>query len=373
MKNLLFISDINCNELTSNAVCISNIAGCSKNNTFVLLFGTDNALNDSVHGNLYTYYNKKVKTTLFSKFFKCAVNKSRINKMLSVLPEFIKKNNIDTVVCTYQPVENIYIGLRIKKMFPKIKVVGYFLDNPIKKNKNRLKEMVFNKQIVRLLKNFVKNTDHAYVLKYFKNSFTGINQNKITYTCTPSLVSINAKSDCKTKGNKMTIAYFGSFNNIHRNPRLFFDFFDKYFNDEGVFLDLYTSSDVQNYISNKGNNIRVKKPIYDRKKYLSCLNSADILLNFGNDNIDSVPGKIFEYISTGKKIINIKFLDNDVSDEIFEKYPNSITLNTKHLGQSEFIQLKSFINNNDVENNIDIQSIFHEFLPNETAKLFDEF
>ncbi len=55
--------------------------------------------------------------------------------------------------------------------------------------------------------------------------------------------------------------------------------------------------------------------------------TADILINVGNKCTNQIPSKIFEYIATGKPIINIYYDDNDPSLPYFQKYP--VVLNIK--------------------------------------------
>ena len=48
---------------------------------------------------------------------------------------------------------------------------------------------------------------------------------------------------------------------------------------------------------------------------------ADILINLSNDDKYQVPGKIMEYFSLGKAIVNFKFREDDAGNCEYEKYP----------------------------------------------------
>ena len=54
--------------------------------------------------------------------------------------------------------------------------------------------------------------------------------------------------------------------------------------------------------------------------------SADFLVNIGNSDISFVPSKIFEYISTGKPVINIYKYPDCPTLEYFSHYPNALSL-----------------------------------------------
>ncbi len=54
---------------------------------------------------------------------------------------------------------------------------------------------------------------------------------------------------------------------------------------------------------------------------------ADVLVNIGNTTPYQLPSKAVEYVSTGKRILNIALIDNDSSAAFFASYPLAITLN----------------------------------------------
>jgi len=51
------------------------------------------------------------------------------------------------------------------------------------------------------------------------------------------------------------------------------------------------------------------------------MSTADVLLNIANDLPYAVPGKLFEYYSTGKPVLNYCFREDDPAMEEYEKYP----------------------------------------------------
>ena len=59
----------------------------------------------------------------------------------------------------------------------------------------------------------------------------------------------------------------------------------------------------------------------------SIRNNADFLINIDNTNMTQVPSKLFEYISTGKPIINFYFNDKSPSLVYLQRYP--LCLNIK--------------------------------------------
>ena len=59
----------------------------------------------------------------------------------------------------------------------------------------------------------------------------------------------------------------------------------------------------------------------DHNEILRIQREADILLNFGNANPNMIPCKIFEYMSTGKKILSFTHSEQDSSLPYMSRYP----------------------------------------------------
>ena len=59
----------------------------------------------------------------------------------------------------------------------------------------------------------------------------------------------------------------------------------------------------------------------------NIINNSDIIINIGNNIINQVPSKIFEYIESKKVILNIASIENDTSKFYLEKYDLAILIN----------------------------------------------
>lgn len=72
----------------------------------------------------------------------------------------------------------------------------------------------------------------------------------------------------------------------------------------------------------------------------SLVDSSDILINVGNLCTNQIPSKVFEYIETGKPILNIYLTDNDPCLSYFKKYPNCININkSEQITSDDLIKL----------------------------------
>ena len=59
---------------------------------------------------------------------------------------------------------------------------------------------------------------------------------------------------------------------------------------------------------------------------LGIINNADVLINLGNKSLNQTPSKIFDYIGTGRPIVNFHSLKNDTSKRYLEQYPNKLNI-----------------------------------------------
>ena len=59
---------------------------------------------------------------------------------------------------------------------------------------------------------------------------------------------------------------------------------------------------------------------------MGIMNHADILLNIGNKSINQTPSKVFDYIGTGRPIINLYSIEGDTSMKYLDNYPNKINI-----------------------------------------------
>lgn len=59
---------------------------------------------------------------------------------------------------------------------------------------------------------------------------------------------------------------------------------------------------------------------------LGIIHHADLLINIGNKTVNQTPSKIFDYISTGKPIVNFHSLLDDTSKFYLTDYPNKLNV-----------------------------------------------
>ena len=122
--------------------------------------------------------------------------------------------------------------------------------------------------------------------------------------------------------------YAGSIYSVVRNPKYTMQLFN-FIENPSVKLHFVgtTENQIYEYIDKSAVGERFKfhgrLPLEQTKKEME---KATVLVNIGNIMINQVPSKIFEYISTGKPIINICTNPDCPSIAYLEKYPLALSI-----------------------------------------------
>jgi len=136
----------------------------------------------------------------------------------------------------------------------------------------------------------------------------------------------------------VNLVFAGRFYRKIRNPEYLLKTFLS-MKSNNVLLHLFITSDcdelIDKYVKRSKGKIIVHTPV-SVKTIKKIYNSADVLINVSNSIPAFKPSKIFEYISTGKPIVN--FYKNNSPDTTLIKYPNALQIdsdNTDHLFAAE--------------------------------------
>lgn len=154
----------------------------------------------------------------------------------------------------------------------------------------------------------------------------------------PNVISVS-------NNEKKRVMFLGSFYKNVRSPDYMFEIFEDLLKSDSIVLELVgVTSEILNE-SQKKLPIKChgKKSIAECKKLMQ---EADILINIGNRIDNQVPSKIFEYISTGKPIINICAIKNCPTLKYLKDYPNALNIvECTDQFDSQVEQVNSFVRN----------------------------
>ena len=82
------------------------------------------------------------------------------------------------------------------------------------------------------------------------------------------------------------------------------------------------------------------------EKYVKYFEGVDILVNLENTIPNQLPSKVFEYIASGKPIINFYEDENSMGLHYFGRYPLAINFNLNSYNEDDIMRLRTFIKEN---------------------------
>ncbi len=315
-----------------------------------------------------------------------------VKPSVKFLEQYLKENKIDVVVTSGPPHSLHLIGLALKENFPDLKWIADFRDPwteisyykhlKLTKNSDRkhrqLESEVFRNADITLAtsytdaENFRKNGANAIcITNGFDETDAGSQSQKQT-------------SDVYQQ-RKFTLSYIGVLEQL-RNPENLWKALDELVKTNPVFaenfmlkfagriddkiLNSIEQSALKNHIANLG--------YLSHDKAIDEMQTSDVLLITNFPNVSSkgiIPGKIFEYLATGKQIISFGPDEADVA-KILEE-----TRAGKHFSYQDTETIKDFIlekfelwkRNELIENTQNIEQFSRRNLTKKLAEILDGF
>lgn len=307
-----------------------------------------------------------------------------VNPSTQFLEQYLKINNIETIVTSGPPHSMHLIGLNLKKKFPDLKWIADFRDpwteisyykhlkltNRSDKKHRQLESEVFKNADITLAtsytdaENFRKNGANAFCIT-----------NGFDETDASTSLSITEKA------SKFTLSYIGVLEQL-RNPENLWKALDNLVKTNSDFaenfnlkfvgriddkiLETIEKSSLKNHIQNLGY-VSHDKAVDEMAK-----SSLLLITNFPNDSSKGIiPGKIFEYLATGKQIISFGPNEADVTKILDE------TKAGKHFGYNDSKEIEDFIlekfelwkNGNLLENTQNIEQFSRKNLTKQLSEI----
>lgn len=271
-----------------------------------------------------------------------------VKPSVQFLEKYLKENKIDVVVTSGPPHSLHLIGLDLKKRLPNLKWIADFRDpwTEISYYKH-LKLTKSSDQKHRQLESAVfKNADITLATSY--TDAENFRKNGANAVCiTNGFDETDASQKISNTEQKFTLSYIGVLEQL-RNPNNLWKALEDLVKTSSSFAEKFSlkfagriddkilheieSSGLKKYISNLGY-LSHDKAIEEMAK-----SSLLLITNFPNESSKGIiPGKIFEYLATGKQIISFGPDDADVS-KILEQ-----TQSGKHFGYNDSESIKRFI------------------------------
>ncbi|MED3645224.1 hypothetical protein P5F75_17895 [Caldifermentibacillus hisashii] len=251
-----------------------------------------------------------------------------VKDILKMCLELHKIKKYDSVISVSLPFKSHYIAKKLVSMVDDSSLKWFVYEyDPFGYNKLLSKSTI--KKFLRLKReykvfercNYIFLTPELYhfymktPFSIFKDKFISMpfaNIQKFTYE--------EEKIDIKLDSKNINCVFTGTLYQEIRNPKYAIEMFGNLdTNIQLIFLSNITQEAV-----NGANEVKSNVsfyPMQPRNKAKNILAKSDILVNIGNTVEFQIPGKIFEYISTGKPIVHFSKFPGDPSLKYLERYP----------------------------------------------------
>lgn len=281
-----------------------------------------------------------------------------VKPSIQFLEKYLKENNIDTIVTSGPPHSLHLIGLGLKDKLPGLKWIADFRDpwTEISYYKHLKLTKSSDKKHRQLESAVFKNADITLATSYadaenFRKA--GANAVCITNGFDESDSGEKAKGQISEKANEQqgkshfTLSYIGVLEQL-RNPETLWKVLDELVKENSEFakhFSLKFVGRIDDKILNSIESTSLKSHILNlgylsHGKAVEEMQNSDMLLitNFPNESSKGIiPGKIFEYLASGKLILSFGPDKADVA-KILEE-----TNAGKHFGYTDAETLKKFI------------------------------
>lgn len=276
--------------------------------------------------------------------------------------QLIAHEGYDTIVAVYTPIDSLYAGYLLKKKFPKIRFIPYYLDalaggwGPTIWSSDIIDSRTRNLEtIIDDVADFVISMQSSIS---YHSSYPLANAERIQryYLDVPTFIPEKIKNyPPKIHDNLIRVLYCGSIHFPDRDPRPLLKHFVQIcckYNVELVFIGSNNCPNIFNdFISLTNNKIRLIGQV-SHETAMEYLETADFLINIGNTNPNTVTSKIFEYMQFRKPIISTYKIENEPAIPYLKKYGCYFLLNenddcdfeTHHKNLCDFIMSKHEIN-----------------------------
>lgn len=307
------------------------------------------------------------------------ISRQTIKRFAKKARELQKEKNFDAVIAVYTPIESLLAGYEVKKEFPQVKFIPYFLDSLSGGYGPRAfsKEEII-KRGLKIEKDIYDAADAVVLMKSseeHQKKYNEKNINKMIFLDIPMLVRpeiVCEKRPCTSVSKQCKMLFVGSVSRNVRNPETLIK----------ALMCLYREDIVCEFIGNidciddfaplkeKMGERLIFSGFMNHDKLAEKISGADILINIGNLLPTMVPSKIFEYMSFSKPIISTYDIENEPSAKYLREYPAALLISGQALPEENASRISEFINGVD-SMKIDLDLIEEQFYLN-TPRAFDE-
>ena len=229
---------------------------------------------------------------------------------------------IDVIFSVGAPMAAHVAARNFRKDHPNVRWVTYTVDSYAAQNAGSAKARAFEASVLCVSDKVLLSEEIYDNSKAMYETFAE------KCSALPYLMPETPTKDVNTRylpEDKINLVYAGRFYKDLRHPEYLLQLAMEL--DDGCVLHLYCQSDcdslIDNYVQRSNGKIIRHKPVsVDTIQKIYA--EADVLVSVGNNTPEFKPSKTFEYIASGKPILNIYY--EGLRDEVLAQYPLSLQL-----------------------------------------------
>ena len=270
-----------------------------------------------------------------------------VKPSVEYLKKYLKENHFDALVTTGPPHSLHLIGLELKKYFPNLKWIADFRDpwTEISYYKHLKLTKWADKKHRTLEEKVFKNAD--ITLATSPTDAENFRKKGANAVCITNGFDENELIAEKSKTEKFTLSYIGVLEQL-RNPENLWEILNALVEENEDFskdFELKFVGRIDDKILQQIESSALGKKVnlcgyLSHNRAVEEMSNSDILLitNFDRDTSKGIiPGKLFEYLAVGKKIVSFGPKDSDVADILKE------TGSGRHFGYTDNQEIKNYI------------------------------
>lgn len=312
---------------------------------------------------------------------KLSLNPFIVSSYNRSIHQVVSSQNFDLCLVTLMPHETVYSVFNVlskHKMNMDVVVLQYdtYWNNEFPE-KNITERKTFEQHFIDKSL-FVMTTPQIYEMN--KHIFDNY-ESKVIPCEFPNITNKNISDDNdeneNTKSNNIHCVFLGTLYKRIRPPQKIIEIleqfkgknivFDFYGREQHLISSLDSYKSISDFVILHGNVSSSKADKIQKK--------ADVLVNIDNTNQTQVPSKIFDYMCTGKRIINFYFSEESPSLPYLKKYPSCFNINVNEKVDSDTLDsMVKFIMNQNYLNIpfSEIEVLFKENTPEFVVNQFLE-
>ncbi len=284
----------------------------------------------------------KVPVHMLRKFTQPNLLYSYVSAAEKQLEKCHRERPVDVIFSVGAPMAAHTAAERFRRKHPHVRWITYTVDSYCAQNGGDRKSLRYEGAVLRksdwvlLSEELYKNSTKLY--EDFKTKCV-----VLPYLMPPTPQKVGERQYFDS--NKINLVYAGRFYKDIRNPEYLLRLAMEM--DENCVLHLYCQSDCDDLINKwvcRANGKILRHPPVSVEEIQQIYTQADVLVNVGNNTAEFKPSKTFEYIASGKPILNIFY--PGLRDEMLDKNALVLQLQKDMNLQEASEQLRWFIQTN---------------------------